>query len=305
MAKNSTDSRIYNYKTLIVVIGLGSLGFFLMVLPIIWGWPHEGTRAFISRDLGLAFLISGIVGTGYEVFTRRVFMEDVENTLDAVVSRRYEELDKARMSGLKTVHREKFYARVEARFRDAKRSVRVLQTWSGEFNSLGSSLIQAAERGCDVRILLLDPDSEHAKHRGIDLKHGEEKVRMFIDNDLTILSTLRAKSERAKRNIEVRLYRSTPVIAVHGWDDTNVVGTYWCGKHSQEGPQYEVVGRLESGSDDPYLAEAINEHFNNLWKHATEYEWPQSDGHHKLETPAGREPRASGVAHGSNGVAEE
>jgi hypothetical protein len=57
----------------------------------------------------------------------------------------------------------------------------------------------------DVRILLLDPDSDHAKHRGIDLKLGEDKVRMFIDNDLTILSTLRAKSKKAEQDIEVRL----------------------------------------------------------------------------------------------------
>ncbi len=39
-------------------------------------------------------------------------MEDVESTLDSVVSGRYEELDTTRMSGLKMVHREKFYANV-------------------------------------------------------------------------------------------------------------------------------------------------------------------------------------------------
>ena len=94
-------------------------------------------------------------------------------------------------------------------------------------------------------------------------------------------------------------------MAIHGWDDTNVVGPYWSGNLSQEGPQYEVAGRQESGSDDPYLADAINEHCNNLWRYATKYEPPQSNGHHRLETPVASGTSASGVGPGPNGADEK
>lgn len=288
MSNGSSGRSVYHSVTFSVVISMIFLGFTLTVLPLLLHYLDPGHALHlrnlhgpwgtILRDLGLAILIAGLVGTGYEVFTRRAFLEDVENTLDEVVTRRYEELDKVRMSGLKTIHREKYYARVEERFRNAKRSIRILQTWSGEFHALGSSLKQAAERGCDIRILLLQPDSEPAKLRGADLGHGETNVRKFIENDLAILNTLHAGlNKRVRDNLEVKLYKTSPVVAIHGYDDTNIVGTYWYGRHSQEGPQYEVVGRSESGSDDPFLAEVVNEHFNALWEKATDHEWPQPD----------------------------
>jgi hypothetical protein len=63
------------------------------------------------------------------------------------------------------------------------------------------------------------------------------------------------------------------VIAIYGCDDTNIVGIYWHGRHSQEGPQLEVVGRLESASDDPYLSNVVNEHFDAIWERAAEHKW--------------------------------
>jgi Domain of unknown function (DUF5919) len=277
MPSKRDDQRVYHTVTFGVVISMIFLGFVLMVLPPLHAFhlaPH-GTWGTIFRDLGLAILISGLVGTGYELFTRQAFLGDVEHKLEEVVSRRYEELDQVRMSGLKTIHQEKFYARVEEKFRDAKKSIRILQTWSGEFPSLGRSLKLAAERGCEIRILLLKPNSEAAKRRGADLGHGETQVKKFIENDLAILNTLYAGLAKKKDNLEVRLYEASAVIAIHGFDDTNFVGTYWCGRHSQEGPQYEVVGRVGSGSDDPFLWEIVSDHFEAIWEQAEEYEWPE------------------------------
>jgi hypothetical protein len=266
------------------------VGFVFIVIPELLNWNNE-LLILIVRDVGLALLIAGVVGSGYEFATRGSFLEEVERALEEVVGKRYEELDKVRASGLKTVHREKFYADVEEKFRDAKASIRILQTWSGEFNSLGSPLRQAAERGCEIRILLLKPNSVVARQRGADVGHGEEAVEEFINNDLTVLATLRARlSKKTKENIEVRLYDTTPVIAIYGCDDTNIVGIYWYGRHSQEGPQFEVVGRLESASDDPYFSSVVNEHFEAIWERATVHKWaPNSES----------EPREIGVDHRS------
>jgi hypothetical protein len=125
MPSTRDDQRVYHSVTFGVVISMIFLGFVLMVLPSLnaFNLEHDGTWGLIFRDLGLAILISGLVGTGYELFTRQAFLGDVEQKLKEVVSRRYEELDQVRMSGLKTVHQEKFYAHVEEKFRDAKKSL--------------------------------------------------------------------------------------------------------------------------------------------------------------------------------------
>lgn len=264
----------YRAISLSVILSMILIGLVLIIIPELLGWSHNELRSVLITDIGFAGLIAGVVGSGYEFATRGAFLEEVERALEDVVGRRYEELDKVRASGLRTIYKEKFYAGVEEKLRDAKTSIRILQTWSGEFNSLGSPLKQAAERGVDIRILLLKPDSVVARRRGVDLGHGEEAVKEFINNDLAVLGTLhRRLSKKMKENIEVRLYETTPVIAIYASDDTNIVGIYWYERHSQEGPQLEVVGRLESASDDPYLSNVVNEHFEAIWESAAEYKW--------------------------------
>jgi hypothetical protein len=189
----------YRAITLSVILSMVLIGFVLIILPELLGWPHNELRTLLIRDIGLAVLIAGVVGSGYEFATRGAFLEEVQRALEDVVGKRYEELDKVRASGLKTIHKEKFYADVEEKLRDAKTSIRILQTWSGEFNSLGSPLKQAAERGIDIRILLLKPDSIVARRRGVDLGHGEESVKESINNDLTVLGTLHSRLSKKRR----------------------------------------------------------------------------------------------------------
>jgi len=277
-ASGASWKTLYRSRLFIAALVLILSGLVLVGLPHIpeAGIDIHGTFGVLLRDIGVTLLIAGLVATFYETLTREAFMREVEQTLDRIISERYKELDQLRIAGLNTIHEELYYANVAQRFREASNSIRILQTWSGDFNALASSLKKAAERGCDIRILLLNPDSDQAKYRAKDLKHSKDKVATLTEGDLSILSALRHMNQKLKDNMTVKLYDATPVIAIYGCDDINIVGTYWNGRYSQEGPQYEVVGEDRSGSDNPYLSKVINDHFNSVWEESIEHVWEET-----------------------------
>src|SRR5215208_2791695 len=244
--KRSPFEKLYHLLALIVVLVLVFGGAFLMVLPHFWSWPDHGPDSpigIIVRDFGLAALIAGLVGCGYEFVLRGAFAAELKENLLAVINERSGELDAVREAGIKTMHRRLPHAGLIDRFETAERSIKILQTWSGDFNAMGRSLKEAAERGCEIRILLLDPYSEQADFRGRDLGYVERNtVKSMINNDLaTLRKVFKSCNQSIRKCVHVKLYDSTPVMAMYGFDDTTIVGTYWRGIHSQEGPQLVVT----------------------------------------------------------------
>lgn len=269
---------VYHRTVLLLISILVLVGAALILLPSILHLGPDSTMREIFRDFGIAVLVAGLVGTGYEYWLRNAFRAEVKQTLSQIINERHAELDKLRVAGVKTIYRVLPHAQLVDKFEGAERSIRILQTWSGDFNAIGYVLARAAKKGCEVNILLLNPDSPQAEQRGRDLGYEDATaVRALIRNDLsTLRKSARQCTEEARGRIKVKLYSSTPIMPIYGYDDTNVVGTYWRGRHSQEGPQYELV-RPESADGHPdgelYLAEAVDEHFNAIWNDETTTEW--------------------------------
>jgi hypothetical protein len=259
-------------------------GAFLITLPVLaetTAWQmlaHDTVGGELVRDFGFALFIAGSAGVGYELLMRNAFEAEVEHTLTRIINERSAELDKLRQAGVKTVHRRLAHARLIDNFEEAKESIRILQTWSGDFNNIGDTLVWAAKKGCEVKILLLNPDSDQAKQRGQDLGYvNSTVVQALIQNDLEVLRKCALSCNNEERNrIKVRLYDSTPVIAIYGYDDINVVGTYWRQRHSQEGPQLEVdTSKVhpDHPSSSWYVADAVVEHFDDIWNDERTIEW--------------------------------
>jgi hypothetical protein len=253
------------------------MGASLITLPVLAesiNWQllaHEKPLGSLVRDFGFAILIAGSAGVGYEYMLRNAFSKEVKWTLTQIINERSAELDQLRRAGVKTVYRRLAHATLIDRFEEASKSIRILQTWSGDFNNIGDTLARAAIRGCEIKILLLNPESSQAKQRGKDLGYVDSKVvETLIRNDLEVLRKCALRCGKHVSNIRIKLYDATPVIPIYGYDDTNVMGVYWHQMHSQEGAQLEVEVYdpeldTEYHHSKKYFAEAVTEHFDAIW----------------------------------------
>ena len=264
----------YHRTVYLVIILMIAIGCSLIIFPVLaetieWqSVRHDTPMGELIRDFGFALLIAGSAGVGYEFMLRNAFAAEVELTLSRIIDERNAELNKLKRAGVRTIHKRLAHARLADYFEEADRSIRILQTWSGDFNNIADTLVRAVNRGCQIRILLLNPESVQAQQRGKDLGYVDSSVvKTLIRNDLEILRKCYLRCGEVKNRIQVRLYDSTPVIPIYGYDNTNVVGIYWRQKHSQEGPQLEVRNPevdYHHGSN-MYLAETVAEHFEDIW----------------------------------------
>jgi hypothetical protein len=111
------------------------------------------------------------------------------------------------------------------------------------------------------------------------LKYGTLKSRPLGSTSLQPavgdLKDLCGRDPSVNDRIQVRLYDATPVLAIHGYDNTNIVGFYWQRQVSQLATQFELVSELvgEQGSsqrrsagDSLHFSRAVDKHFRELWK---------------------------------------
>ena len=192
--------------------------------------PEDEVWHPILRDVGVAALASGLLSTAYEYFLRRAFLEDATNGLRKIFGERDEKLDQLEKAGFKGIHPKLTKlgkSHIAMEFRRARHSIRILQTWLGNFsedNDIGDALREVT-RGADigVRILLLNPRSSVAPLRGKDLN---EDVEERIKEDIKQLKRLCNDRPCAAERIQVRFYDATPAMSIYGYDDRNVVGFF-------------------------------------------------------------------------------
>jgi hypothetical protein len=279
---------IYRGTVTIVAVALTVGGFaFILASTFVPELFPEGWREplhHVLRDVGIATLVSGLVSIAYEYALRYSFTRETQSNLRELFRERFEQVDLIREAGIKTIHTRLPKNKVVDEIRYAKR-IRILQTWTADFaetDDLGTALEDAATSGevIDIRILLLDPSSHGALSRGRDLGRDGDDVVKCIKNDLRDLERLCSKDPRLNDKIQVRLYDATPVMAIHGYDNTNIVGFYWHGQVSQRGTQFELYSELgeqktsqrRSANGKSQFSRAVDKHFTELWDNATRIE---------------------------------
>ena len=244
---------------------MAAVGLLLVAVPYFVSSLSIDSGMRLLTQVGTVLLTSGLLGVLYQYTIRRSFVTEVENRLRQIINERFESLEDQRTAGVERIYEGLPIDAMKKGFEDAEREVRILQTWTGNIDTIRESLcVAAAKENCKVRVLLLHPDSEHVDYRNKDIGNvGAEHAKGRILAELDTLSALQARPEVDGR-LEVKLYRVTPVMSIHGYDDTNIVGLYWRGVSSAAGPQFETASRP---GQESFFANRVKEHFEKVWKH--------------------------------------
>ena len=264
--KRSLLETVYRGKATNIALGL----FILSVAFLYWSHrlPEADIWHHVLRDFGLAMLISALLGTAYEYALRqeyegsmrdnlRVLLEN-EEILRKSYARRLESYEK---EGLIGIYPKLTGDLLEQKFEEAKQGkleIKVLQTWTGlEEANIMKLLRQAVEAGCNIKVLLLSPESIQVPYRAHAQGMSTESFRSRILSDLEQLNTINDVAQGAGK-ITVKVYDATPVFHVFDFGTTKLMAPYWRLEKSVWGTQFEVAEVSNLGG-------LINTHFNDLW----------------------------------------
>jgi len=317
--------RIYRGKATIVALVLFIAGLaFLAIATIV---HEEQSLTFeiahhVLRDLGIAAIVSAVLGTAYEYLIRGDFVEDVEirlrravkeerptfveeaeksfrtavtqergklkaefvadasNALTKVLNDREgysEQLVQFQTAGVTGVRKGRSSDWLEEMFSSKPKDVRILETWTGHRGARMATWIhKAAEAGSvdQVRILLLDPDSDHVGYRARalgwhpdDQAKAEARMKWEIETDLEEIMEICKGHEET---IKIKLYDASPTVNMFCFDDIRIFGLYLRGTDSVESAQFIV-----DTTDIPntFLAQQLDDHFEKLWSSGETRVW--------------------------------
>jgi len=144
-------------------------------------------------------------------------------------------------------------------FEDAKDKIIILQSWMDNQESLKDTFSGAVKNGCEIKILLLDKDSESLKMRaseyeaGININDAKERLRTHKESLISACKKLQNNNK-----IEIKEYDSLLVVSLYGYDDYIYIGMFWRGDSAIRCPQIKV-------KKDGYFGKCAINHFNEIW----------------------------------------
>ncbi|BCJ75309.1 hypothetical protein CS0771_48530 [Catellatospora sp. IY07-71] len=201
----------------------------------------------------------------YEFFLRRSFLSHMSEELAASLNRYFVPYERLTLAGVRDIHEIFPTSDVVRGFANA-RSIRIVQTWIPDVIPMLRAMRAAAERGCKIQVLLLDPNSPVAPLRARELGYTElDATRQNVEANLAELRRF-ARLAGVAANLEVRLYDGLPVAAIHAYDDTIFMSLYWRQTPAIQGPQFEVR------KGNSVLADTIELHIRDLWAAARHYD---------------------------------
>lgn len=153
----------------------------------------------------------------------------------------------------------------------AQRELKILSTWTGVTNieNYGDLLLDTVRRGVLVQILLLDPSSEIARQRSLDLHLGSakqsvdtEKVPRTTRANIQRFADLYPELDGLSGQLELRLYSVSPPFALYIADEGVLVGFFVHSARMTDFPVLEV--RLDS-----VFGEQLQAEFDRIWNNST------------------------------------
>jgi hypothetical protein len=262
---------------LLIVIGGGLLMFFHTRLP----------EPEFARDLGIALFTAGTVGLGVEFYIRREFESLVTDRLtealetSSLTSRLDAMRDALSLSkevtkmGLRKVHRKRHVINFETFLEQAEpgSEIRLLGVCLIGFtdHKMQEALRRKLNEGCTIRLLVLSPNSQFARYRGLeDLSPGtvspeadgdelDETVQEIAMADKRHQIFMRHLPEPLRGNIMIGHYDAPAHVLIVGIDKAMVVGFYLRGQRGEMFPHVELEVR-QGGIYQPFM-----DHFNALW----------------------------------------
>jgi heme-degrading monooxygenase HmoA len=302
---------LYKYKTILVALVLFIVG----IASIAWGttihvekslWHEIGHH--VLRDVGIAAIISALLGCAYEYLLRREFVADAQVALGRAVNEerhtlkdefvddaqtslrrvleeqedRSDKLVQVRAAGLQAIHDELDRRLLEQNFstviqkaqsnqeNSASPRIRILETWTGRsIAGIMNQIKDAASVGCRVEILFLDPRSPQVAYRAKAMHRTTGEIKNLIKDELQELCHISSELQKiGNSSLEVKVYDEVPTNHIYDFDGTLLIGIYWRKIASFRGPQLEIVAQDEP-SNASKLVQRINEQFDDLWEQST------------------------------------
>jgi transcriptional regulator with XRE-family HTH domain len=156
----------------------------------------------------------------------------------------------------------------------SKENVRIMDTWMVNPTNFRSVLLEAWEKNRNnseftIRILLLDPDSEVAKLRSIDMWLFEENIDVnFVSNMVRFNLWQISLMQKEVKIIQVRLYKYLPSFSLYGTEENALIGFYMHGTQSDVTPNIEA--QLRKDGETTTMGEWVSREFEILWDSAEE-----------------------------------
>jgi hypothetical protein len=217
------------------------------------------------RELGIALMTTGVLSLFYDIMLRNSFLDEMREQLAKSLASEFSILNRIDEAGLIDIYQTFPTSEVANAFRTAS-EIRIMQTWIPDLVTMLKPLKYASTQGCNVMILLLDPNSDLAHVRAKDLGYSDTRiVSDKIRDNLHEIARF-CQTEEITLNFEVRLHDTTPSVCIHSYDDISVVGFYLNKTPAIQNPQFITRGNTS------YFSIAIHEHFSRVWATAKKYE---------------------------------
>lgn len=159
---------------------------------------YFGSENHFIRDLGIALVPVGLIALVYEIFLRRNFLTEMRNEFSEAFYFHFESFDQITKAGLVRIHKT-FPTNNVAEAFSTTNKIRILQTWIPDVVSLFGHLERNREKlkeniNFEIKILMLELDSEFAKVRSKELGFSEQSVSKQIDICLDWLARFAKKA---------------------------------------------------------------------------------------------------------------
>lgn len=172
-------------------------------------------------------------------------------------------------AGLTGTYRQFPQAEVIFRLEQCQSEILLMQTYMSNVVSIKTTFPAARRRGCQrIRILLCHPESvawvERWKDyvgRTLESQNPKEgRFKNLIEDNLSELNLECRKDPDLYDILQVRLYHSLPIFAMHGTMEELFIGFYWQKETSLTAPQL-----LVERSDTGFLFDQFIKHYESVW----------------------------------------
>jgi alpha-ketoglutarate-dependent taurine dioxygenase len=188
--------------------------------------------------------------------------------------------ERVRKSGIVDIKMGRYRDEILPTFAAAQESIWICKTWipKGDLDDVKEGLRKAITKNqnIQVKILCLDPASPLAVQRFHDSRAPEEHKTLgegdggkMISEGLNQVINLCKEGVGGKRKlyqqVEIKVYRNLPALSLYANEKTALIGWYWMGTESFDGPVLEVAGKK------PALSAYARENFKQMWMRASDY----------------------------------
>lgn len=260
--------KLHLYRVIIIGYSLFVLGILVFLTPFIIDLTN-GQEAFL-RVLGTAFLSGGLISLINEHFLRHSMIDEMSERFDAFLSDNIDDLYRRRPPRAFLYERNPTQKICDAIER-AQHSVLLLNNWIPDFDGLHRGLKVAIRKGVEIRILLLNPDSQFTRIRGSEIGGPdptllESYIRLELHN---IVEFLNEDENKGSACVKVWLFDELPGLPLYATESEMFIGWYFKGKRAVTCPTIRIKGKQLP------LYREMEATFNRMWQaHTTSRFYP-------------------------------